>query len=270
MIPEQYVWLVWSSAFLVPWLGLFVTFREHRRAMLWASLFTAPFGLSEPLFVPEYWSPPSLFDLAARTGFDLESLIFCFAIGGVGAVLYNTLTGQRLRPMSAHAPHAPGHRYHRLALISPFLAFLLLFLFPWNPIYPGIAAMIVGAVATVLCRPDLKRKTWVGGVLFLGYYAVFLVGLEVTAPGYIDRVWNLDALSGLMIGFMPLEELLYAAAFGMYWSGVYDHFTWRRAERLHAQGSHPAGQGRATTRPAALTVVPGPRAGTVAEPVERS
>jgi hypothetical protein len=48
-----------------------------------------PFGLTEPLFVPRYWDPPSLFNLAATTGFDIESLIFCFAIGGIGAVLYD-------------------------------------------------------------------------------------------------------------------------------------------------------------------------------------
>ena len=57
-------------------------------------MFTTPFGLTEPLFVPEYWLPPSLFDLAENTGFDIESLIFCFAIGGMGAVFYNLLSGQ--------------------------------------------------------------------------------------------------------------------------------------------------------------------------------
>ena len=67
--------------------------------MLSASLFTMPFGLSEPLFVPEYWNPPSLFDLAQQTGFDIESLIFCFGIGGIGAVLYNVLTRQILKPV---------------------------------------------------------------------------------------------------------------------------------------------------------------------------
>ena len=62
--------------------------------MLRASLLTMPFGLTEALFVPRYWDPPSLFDLAQRTGFDIESLIFSFGIGGVGSVLYNILTGQ--------------------------------------------------------------------------------------------------------------------------------------------------------------------------------
>lgn len=87
--------------------------------------------------------------------------------------------------------------------------------------------MAIGAVATVRCRSDLLRKTWIGGVLFVAYYTIFLLGLEWTAPGYIARVWNLTALSGLSVGGMPLEELLFAVAFGAYWSGMYEHFTWK-------------------------------------------
>lgn len=64
--------------------------------MLWASVFTAPFGLTEPLLVPEYRTPPTLFDLAMKTDFDSKSLIFCFCFGGVGAVFYNVLSGARL------------------------------------------------------------------------------------------------------------------------------------------------------------------------------
>lgn len=228
MIPEQYIWLAWSSAFLAPWLLAFAVFPSHRRVMIWASFFTMPFGLTEPLFVPEYWNPPSLFDLAMRTGFDIESLIFCFGIGGIGAVLYNLLTRQNLEPARRAERRQARHRFHFWALSAPFLSFPIFYIFPWNPIYPSIAAMVIGASATVLCRPDLVRKTWVGGLLFLAYYTVFLLGLEAIAPGYIARVWNLEALSGLGIWGMPLEELLFAATFGAYWSGVYEHFTWKR------------------------------------------
>jgi len=227
MIPEQYVWLAWSSAFLLPWAALYLAFPLHRRAMFRASLFTAPFGLTEPLFVPAYWNPPSLFDLAARTGFDLESLIFTFAIGGVAAVLYSVLTGRGVHPMAAHEKRHPLHRHHYKALASPFIAFPILYFLPWNPIYAGIVALLIGAGATVACRPDLKTKTWVGGLLFLGYYLIFLLGLEWTAPGYIERTWNLAALSGVLVFGIPVEELAWAIAFGLYWSGVYEHFTWR-------------------------------------------
>ena len=228
MIPNQYVWFAWAAAFLLPWAALYLTFPNYRRAMLWASLYTATFGLTEPLFVPRYWNPPSLFDLAQRTGFDIESLIFTFGIGGVAAVLYPALSRRAVRPVPAPERTQPLHRHHYQALMSPFIAFPVLYLLHWNPIYPGIAAMLIGAAATMWCRPDLKTKTWIGGLLFLGYYTVFLLGLEWIAPGYIQRVWNLAALSGVLVFGMPLEELLWGIAFGLYWSGVYEHFTWKR------------------------------------------
>lgn len=229
MIPEQFVWLVWSSAFLIPWLVFYVAFPAHRRAMIWASVLTTPFGLTEPFFVPEYWSPPSLFDLALRTGFDIESLIFTFGIGGVGAVIVNILRRRDTVPLDAAERQHPRHRFHRPILVSPVVVFALLFWLPWNPIYPGIVAMAVGAGLGMWCRPDLKASTLIGGVVFLLYYAVFLLGLEVTAAGYIERVWNLEALSGVNIWLFPLEELLFALTFGMYWAGVYEHITWHRS-----------------------------------------
>ncbi len=228
MIADEYVWFVWSSAFLVPWLLAYAAFPRHRKAMVWASLFTLPFGLTEPLFVPAYWAPPSLFDLAATTGFDIESFIFCFGIGGIGAVLFNILTGRELSLLPSAERTTTHHRLHYWALAVPFVSFPILYLFPWNPIYPAILAMALGAGATVLCRPDLAPKVALGAFLFVAYYVIFLLGLEWTAPGYIGRVWNLEALSGIAIAGLPIEELLFAAAFGAYWSGVYEHFTWRR------------------------------------------
>jgi hypothetical protein len=45
----------------------------------------------------------------------------------------------------------------------------------------------------------------IGGLLFAGYYAAFMLLLEWSAPGYIERVWNLPVLSGVMVGGIPLE-----------------------------------------------------------------
>jgi hypothetical protein len=99
----------------------------------------------------------------------------------------------------------------------------LLYLFPWNPIYPAVVAMGLGAAATMVRRPDLVRTTWLGALLFVAFYSVFLLCVALTA----SRVWNLAALSGVRIVGMPLEEFLFAAAFDAYWSGVYEHFTWK-------------------------------------------
>lgn len=226
MIPDEYVWLAWSIALLIPWLAAYVAFPRQRKIILWTSLLTMPFGLTEPLFVPAYWSPPSLFDLARTTGFDIESFIFSFGIGGIGAVLYSLCTGRESVPVAHGERLSRQHRLHGWVLAVPFLSFPILYTLRWNPIYPAIVAMLLGAAAAVCCRPDLARKTVIGAVLFVAYYAVFIIGLEVLAPGYIARVWNLGALSGVSIAGVPIEEFLFAAAFGAYWSSVYEHFTW--------------------------------------------
>ncbi len=236
----QYVWLIWSSAFLVPWIALYALARGFRRRMLRVSLVTSLLGLTEPIFVPEYWNPPSLFDLAQRTGFDVESLIFCFAIGGLGAFGYHALAGRALAPVPQEARLGRRHRYHRFALAAPFIAFPPLYLLPWNPIYAGIAALAIGGVSTVLCRPDLMRNTLLGGALFTALYAVFMVLLIAAAPGYVDQVWNLAALTGWRVGRIPVEELAFGFGFGMYWAGIYEHFAWHHAQGPTHVGLHEA------------------------------
>jgi len=86
MSSDHYVWLAWSLVFFGFWGIIFAVFPNERRIIWQTSLVTMPFGLTEPLFVPSYWNPPTLFDLAQRTRFDVKSLIFCFAIGGTGAL----------------------------------------------------------------------------------------------------------------------------------------------------------------------------------------
>ncbi len=228
LIDVQYVWFIWSSLFIVPWAIVYAVFPKYRFQMWRAAIYTAPFGLTEPLFVPEYWNPPTLFNLAQNTGFDIESLIFCFGIGGICVVLYNILTRKDFVEVEDFEKHSSRHRFHKVALFSPFLIFISLVFFDWNAIYPGILAMAGGSIATIYCRPDLKNKTWVGGVLFTIYYYIFLIGLEWLSPGYVDKYWNLEQLTGIKVLDFPVEEFLFAFTFGMYWSSVYEHLYWKK------------------------------------------
>lgn len=231
LLSAHYVWFAWATAFLAPWLLLYIAFPAGRRAMLRASIFTTPLGLTEPLFVPSYWHPPSLFDLSVHTGFDLESLVFCFGIGGVGAVLYNALVPDAGAQGAVQFGRPPPCRHYPLALGTPLLSFPLLYFLPWNPIYAAITALLLGTSAIVACQPNLGAKVWINGALFVGYYWIFIVGLAWLSPDYIDRVWNLNALSGIRVLGMPIEEILFAAAFGMCWSGVYEYYASTSPER---------------------------------------
>ena len=222
-------WLTFSLILLGIWTLIWIVKPSVRKEMLWVSIVTAPLGLTEPMFVPEYWNPPSLFDLAARTGFDIESLIFCFAVGGIGAVLYETFGNAEHVKMGGYEMHASRHKFHKVMLMSPIIVFLPLYFFTGlNPIYTSSIAMLIGSLAAMLCRPALIKKICLGSLLFLGVYFIFFFSFNLVYPGIVEQVWNLNAISGILILGVPLEELMFAVTFGGLWSSYYEHITWSK------------------------------------------
>lgn len=224
----DYAYLIASLFLLLVWLFFYWITPQSRKKMLLVSIVTAPLGLTEPFFVPSYWLPFTLFDMARKTRFDVESILFSFAVGGIAAIVYEAFWGVNRKKVFIHEQHQSRHRIHKLALISPIISFFLLYTFTsLNPIYSSILAMIVGAIATWYCRPDLASAMRTGSILFLVlYFVVFLVGFVWLFPGYIEAVWNLPAISGMLIAGVPIEELLFAASLGAMWSSVYEHFHW--------------------------------------------
>ena len=225
---DHYAWFFWSLLLLGIWGVIFLLLRnkEGKRKMFVVSAWTSLLGLTEPIFVPAYWNPPSLFDLAYRTHFDLESFIFSFAIGGIVVALYDWIFKVRYGAMPYHDRRGPQHRYHLFALLSaPVLFFTLLIFAPISPIYSAFIAMMVGGFATWYCRPDLKKKMITSAFLFLGLYFLYFLTLIAAYPGYVERVWNLAVISGILIFGVPLEELMFAFGLGFFWSSVYEHIT---------------------------------------------
>ena len=232
----QYIWLIWSLILIAIWLAIYVSLGsgKEKKKMLVVSLWTSLLGLTEPLFVPEYWSPPSLFDLAMRTGFDIESLIFSFGIGGIAVILYGRIFRRQYVSMSAKEHHLSRHKFHIWMLLSaPAVLVVLLLTTDLNPLHSSIIAMTLGGLATWYCRPDLKKKMIVSAFLFLALYFVYFWTLIVIAPvGYVESVWNLEALSGSLIVGIPLEELLFALSFGFIWSSIYEHLAWKKLKLI--------------------------------------
>jgi hypothetical protein len=222
MLPDRYVWFVWSVSFLVPWALLFGLCPGYRQAMWWASLLTLPFGLSEPLFLDRYWEPPSLFDLAQCAHFDLESFIFCFGIGGVAAVGYNALTGRPLQLRARTAAEAQRQSLYTAALALPAPVFGAVLFLTRAPIWAGLAGFVAGIAGRLVVRRDLAAKTVLGGLLFLGYYLLFLLYLNWLAAGYLQRVWLTTGPASMRVFGLPVTEIAFALGFGMFWSGLFE------------------------------------------------
>jgi len=78
-------------------------------------------------------------------------------------------------------------------------------------------------------------------VVFGVFYFLFFLTLVAVHPEYVARVWNLDALSGVLVLGVPVEEVVFAMTLGLLWSGAYEHLFWLRADpvRGYASGSQP-------------------------------
>jgi lycopene cyclase-like protein len=240
-----YAYLIMSTALSLVWLVLYLVRTDLHRTMLRVSLATALLGLTEPLFVPKYWNPYTLFDLAHRTGFDLESLLFSFAIGGIVFAAYEVFFRMAPDENIASERHERLHRHHLLAVASPFLVFLIIAIVTkLNPIYSSAIALVAGFLATLYCRRDLWLKMIVSGGLFLTVYFVVFVFFNLAFPGYVVAVWNLKAISGVRLAGVPLEELMFAFTFGLYWSSMYEHLMWRRQHVLPSATMNARALGR--------------------------
>jgi hypothetical protein len=227
------VWFGWSLLFLGLWGIVYITLApESRQEMRAMSAWTALFAFTEPLFVPAYWNPPSLFDLAQKTGFDLESFIFCFAIGGLSAGVYERVFPVVHEPLGDPKDSRERWMPWAVLLIAPLLFAALDFALALNPIYSAIAALTGAGIVIIAIRPDLFHRMAISAGIFLGFYFVFFLTLIAAAPGYVERVWNIPALTGILIGGIPLEELLFAVGFGFCWSGLYEFILRRRVQRV--------------------------------------
>lgn len=195
--------------------------------MVVVSFWTSLLGLTEPLFVPEYWNPPSLFNLAQKTGFDIESLLFSFGVGGLAVIIYEWIFNTKHIKISSSEKHRSRHKFHLLSLISaPIIFLIFFFLTDMNPIYTMTFSFIGGGLFTWYCRPDLKKKMIVSAFLFLIFYFVFFFSWLLVYPDYAKNVWNLSAISGILIFGIPLEELMFAFGLGFLWSSLYEHIKW--------------------------------------------
>jgi hypothetical protein len=88
MLPSyHYSYLVGVLIFWVAWIVCSVLGKRYRAEIRWGSLIAAPMALTSLLFVPQYWSPPSLFNLDQKIRVGIEDVLWAAAVGGIASVV---------------------------------------------------------------------------------------------------------------------------------------------------------------------------------------
>jgi hypothetical protein len=253
------------------WLIVFIIVQtrgsaKNQHEFWWGTLACGLLGFTEPLFVPEYWSPPSILSYGR---WDLESFLFCAFVGGIAGVApewgplrrlfqsidygiwrmsrgiyewYQRLTGAAPLRASSDIPASPSEMRQNNAILGAIFlgAFGFTAQLGLNVIYDSALTCLVVGAYVAWYRPRLRWQVWAGGIVFTVIYAVVLVITGWRYPTFYDDYWNLKALSGIRIQRAPIEEYMFAFTMGVFWAPLFEAWRaerqsevrWRRAEDM--------------------------------------
>jgi hypothetical protein len=216
----HFAYLVGALLFDAAWVACYVIGKKYRPQIIWGTVVTAPLALTSFLFVPQYWTPPSLFDLDARIRVGIEDFLWAGAVGGIASVVGEIVLKERL---AAHRKQPRKKHY------APFVVMLVVFLILWfiqpnKNIYSTAIAFAVCGVVVAFLRSDLIPTMLVGAAVFTILYFLLFVYFLTLYPGFIDRYYNLPNISGIRVLGVPIEELMFAASGGAVWSVAYEYF----------------------------------------------
>jgi len=227
MLPSyEYSYLVGAVIFWIAWAVCAVVGRAYRSEMRWGTLIAAPMALTSLLLVPEYWMPPSLFDLDQKIRIGIEDFLWAAAVGGIAAIVGEILLKENLRIL-----RQSRQKRHYIPFAVAAVAFLALrFELQWKTMHCTIAALAICAVVLAYLRPNLVRLMLMSALSFTLLYFVLLLMVLALYPDFIRRYYTLNQLPIFVLG-VPIEELLFAATGGAVWSVAYEYVHGYRLER---------------------------------------
>jgi len=183
-------------------------------------------------------SPGALFFASAdfRSGgesasaFGVENFIFSFALFGVAAVVYQAAFGKRVaawRGDRYRIAHPGLHWASHLAIllgIWVFVALVTSLVFHLTMIQSVTVGGLLIGIYVIADRQDLLLDALLSGI----FSAILVFVMEQLFfarlfPEAALSFWNIDNLSGIVLGGIPVEEILWAAVVGFAVGPLYEY-----------------------------------------------
>jgi len=198
----------------IVWLLLFLISKNNRKEMLVIGSILAPFVILDILTTPSYWTPETAFHLPIG----IEGFLFTFFITGTASVLYEIIFRKRYKTGKLHIS------FLLWFIIPAFITCLALITFKLNIIYLFIFGFTLMAITEVIRRRDLLINSLFSSLLFtIIYFFSFSLWLYISPESI--KWWNMENLSNILIGIVPMEELLFSLSLGLFVGPFYEYLT---------------------------------------------
>ncbi len=220
----QFAYPALTLPFIILWILFFTRYPTFRMPMLITS---ALYGLAGPLgelwFLQDYWHPDYWLPVAIwKWRFGIEDYVLTFTMVGTAMALFEKFgTENEWGPL----PSVSWKSFYRLYMIGCF-GLALMIIFNW---VIGIKSMHATLLTCLITYTVVywRRPLWIlrllpvatGFALF--YWCVLRFIMMPLFPGIIDRWWNLEALWGIYLAGVPLEEPIWAFGVALFAGPVY-------------------------------------------------
>lgn len=218
----MFEYLIGLLPFALVWTLVFILRSDLRSKLLYSSLICMPFGALDVLFIPHYWNPPSLFGLVPP----IESFMFAFLFGGIASSIYELATSKKAveidKEKIGNYYSFETNTWEKWLITVGGLSLLYWGLNLRIMTSSLIIIFILGSIGLIQ-RSDLFTKTVFSSVFLTFSYFVVLLGLNFFLfPEMFQKWWTHSNLIGISIFNIPVEELIFAFNFGLFFSPLYE------------------------------------------------
>lgn len=205
MIPYQFTYLTGTLISLLPWLIIFLLRKDLRRTLVVMSIIGGFVGLlTEYLWWTLDWWHPETF---TGTRIGLEDFLLGFSNFGIISVFYQFAFKKKtvkVKSLKSNKGVITGLILFSLVSIST-----LHYVFGLTTYIAFILTSLVWLVVYAVIRRDLLPSALILGLItVLASTAVYFC-LQFLSPGWIERTWFFNNLTGVVIAGIPLEDLLF-------------------------------------------------------------
>jgi len=183
-----------------------------------------------PYFFGKYWSPVTLFNFKNS----IEDFLFGFFLCSESAGIYGFILNKRFENYHFwNVCKTNSGKVFISIILNPMLFFVLVRFTKINPIYCSMISTVIPLILITVNNKVRSNIAAFTGVFIFLYTLVFYLIFNHLFPGIISNWWNLNNISGILVFGIPIEELIWFTAVGMFCSVTYKFITNSRVELVN-------------------------------------
>jgi hypothetical protein len=219
---QQYFYLFGIFIFAIIWIFIFIKRRESRRELIIIGLL---FGLGSIPFeniyaIYDYWHPNFIFGQS----FPIESFLYGFFFVGILTELYEATFRKHIKPLGEKVD---VKKIILAGIISMALFLFLVDILKLNTIWGLIIVPFFVGLWITIHHLNFLIPSIVNGLLGIVMIIIWYQIILIFNPNLFSMYWYPNALIGVNILNIPIEEYLFAFSIAFGIGFFYETFTKR-------------------------------------------